>query len=420
MIMNTTKSLPFTTEQLERIVQIYPTPFYLYDERGIRASARALLDAFAWSPGFTNYFAVKATPNPRIMAVLADEGCGMDCSSLAELVLSERIGVTGERIMFTSNNTPAAEFQAARRLGAVINLDDGGHLDYLDQHAGLPDLISFRYNPGPLREGNTIIGRPEEAKFGCTREQLFEGYAAARARGVRRFGLHTMLASNELDPAYFIATARMLFGLVVELHAALGIRFEFVNLGGGIGIPYRPEQQPVDLAIVSAGIRAAYEEIIVANGMHPLRLCMECGRLLTGPHGVLVTRVRHIKQTYRRYAGVDASMADLMRPGMYSAYHHISVPGKEHEPHATSYDVVGSLCENNDKFAVERVLPELATGDVLVIHDAGAHGRAMGFNYNGKLRPAELLLRANGAVQQIRRAETLDDYFATLGIGEAG
>jgi diaminopimelate decarboxylase len=420
MIMNTTKSLPFTTEQLERIVQIYPTPFYLYDERGIRASARALLDAFAWSPGFTNYFAVKATPNPRIMAVLADEGCGMDCSSLAELVLSEHIGVTGERIMFTSNNTPAAEFQAARRLGAVINLDDVGHLDYLDQHAGLPDLISFRYNPGPLREGNTIIGRPEEAKFGCTREQLFEGYAAARARGVRRFGLHTMLASNELDPAYFIATARMLFGLVVELHAALGIRFEFVNLGGGIGIPYRPEQQPVDLAIVSAGIRAAYEEIIVANGIHPLRLCMECGRLLTGPHGVLVTRVRHIKQTYRRYAGVDASMADLMRPGMYGAYHHISVPGKEHEPHATSYDVVGSLCENNDKFAVERVLPELATGDVLVIHDAGAHGRAMGFNYNGKLRPAELLLRANGAVQQIRRAETLDDYFATLGIGEAG
>jgi diaminopimelate decarboxylase len=420
MIMNTTKSLPFTTEQLERIVQIYPTPFYLYDERGIRASARALLDAFAWSPGFTNYFAVKATPNPRIMAVLADEGCGMDCSSLAELVLSERIGVIGERIMFTSNNTPAAEFQAARRLGAVINLDDVGHLDYLDQHAGLPDLISFRYNPGPLREGNTIIGRPEEAKFGCTREQLFEGYAAARARGVRRFGLHTMLASNELDPAYFIATARMLFGLVVELHAALGICFEFVNLGGGIGIPYRPEQQPVDLAIVSAGIRAAYEEIIVANGIHPLRLCMECGRLLTGPHGVLVTRVRHIKQTYRRYAGVDASMADLMRPGMYGAYHHISVPGKEHEPHATSYDVVGSLCENNDKFAVERVLPELATGDVLVIHDAGAHGRAMGFNYNGKLRPAELLLRANGAVQQIRRAETLDDYFATLGIGEAG
>ncbi|HEU5013426.1 MAG TPA: diaminopimelate decarboxylase [Roseiflexaceae bacterium] len=418
--MNTTKSLPFTTEQLERIVQIYPTPFYLYDERGIRARARALLDAFAWSPGFTNYFAVKATPNPRIMAVLADEGCGMDCSSLAELVLSEHIGVTGERIMFTSNNTPAAEFQAARRLGAVINLDGVGHLDYLDQHAGLPDLISFRYNPGPLREGNTIIGRPEEAKFGCTREQLFEGYAAARARGVRRFGLHTMLASNELDPAYFIATARMLFGLVVELHAALGICFEFVNLGGGIGIPYRPEQQPVDLAIVSAGIRAAYEEIIVANGIHPLRLCMECGRLLTGPHGVLVTRVRHIKQTYRRYAGVDASMADLMRPGMYGAYHHISVPGKEHEPHATSYDVVGSLCENNDKFAVERVLPELATGDVLVIHDAGAHGRAMGFNYNGKLRPAELLLRANGAVQQIRRAETLDDYFATLGIGEAG
>ena len=414
----TIQSLSFAI-QIQRIAQTYPTPFYLYDEHGIRRSARALLDAFVWSPGFTNYFAVKATPNPHIMAVLADEGCGMDCSSLAELVLSERVGVTGERIMFTSNNTPAIEFQHARRLGAVINLDDVGHLDYLEAHAGLPDLLSFRYNPGPLREGNAIIGRPEEAKFGCTRGQLFKGYVAARECGVRRFGLHTMLASNELDPAYFIATARMLFELVVELHAALGIRFEFVNLGGGIGIPYRPDQQPVDLAAVSAGIRAAYQELIVANGLHPLRLCMECGRLLTGPHGVLVTRVRHLKQTYRRYAGVDASMADLMRPGMYGAYHHISVSGKEQEPRTTTYDVVGSLCENNDKFAVARPLPALAVGDVLVIHNAGAHGRAMGFNYNGKLRPAELLLRANGDVQLIRRAETLDDYFATLDVGSA-
>jgi len=408
------KPLPFAAADLRAALAAHPTPFYLYDERGIRAGARALNRAFAWAPGFREYFAVKATPNPHIMALLAAEGCGMDCSSLAELTLAERIGMAGEEIMFTSNNTPAEEFQAARRLGAIINLDDVGHLAYLERHAGLPELICFRYNPGPLREGNAIIGRPEESKFGCTREQLFEGFAMARARGVRRFGLHAMVASNELDPQYFVATARMLFELAAALRREIGVRVEFVNLGGGIGIPYRPEQRPVDLQLVSEGIHQAYVELIEPAGLAPLRLMLECGRLMTGPHAVLVTRVRHVKRTYRQFAGVDATMADLMRPGMYGAYHHISVLGKEHLPADQVYDVTGSLCENNDKFAVQRALPELEPGDVLLIHDAGAHGRAMGFNYNGRLRCAELLLREDGSLKLIRRAETLDDYFATL------
>jgi diaminopimelate decarboxylase len=405
---------PFAAAQVRAALAAHPTPFYLYDERGIRAGARALSSAFAWAPEFREYFAVKATPTPRIMALLADEGCGMDCSSLAELLLAERIGLSGERVMLTSNNTPAEEYRAARRLGAILNLDDPGHLSYVEQNTGLPELICFRYNPGPLRKGNAIIGRPEESKFGATREQIVAGFTEARARGARRFGLHTMIASNELDPAYFVATARMLFELAAALHAEAGIRLEFVNLGGGIGIPYRPEQRPVDLVAISAGVRAAYDELIAPAGLAPLKIFMECGRLMTGPHGVLVTRVRHLKHTYRRFAGVDATMADLMRPGMYGAYHHVSVLGKEHLPHDQPYDVTGSLCENNDKLAVQRPLPELAVGDVLLVHDAGAHGRAMGFNYNGKLRCAELLLREDGRLELIRRAETLEDYFATL------
>lgn len=407
------KQLPFTAAQLQAIAEQYPTPFYLYDAGGIRKAARTLNQAFAWAAGFTEYFAVKATPNPHIMAILAAEGCGMDCSSLPELLLAERIGLFGERIMFSSNNTPAGEYQEARRLMALINLDDRSHLEYLEQHAGLPETICFRYNPGNAREGNTIIGRPAEAKFGCTREQLFEGYAAARARGVQRYGLHTMIASNELDPAYFIATAVMLFTLAAEISAALGITFDFINLGGGIGIPYRPEQQPVDLERVSAGIRQAYTEILEPAGLHP-RIVLECGRLISGPHGFLVTQVRHLKQTYKQFVGVDATMANLMRPALYGAYHHISVPAKEQLPNQHCYDVTGSLCENNDKFAIDRMLPALEVGDLLVIHDAGAHGHAMGFNYNGKLRSAELLLEEDGSVRQIRRAETIDDYFATL------
>jgi diaminopimelate decarboxylase len=410
----TTKPLPCSAERIAALCNEYPTPFYLYDAEGIRASLRALQQAFSWAPSFKEYFAVKATPNPSILALLRAEGSGADASSLAELRLAERVGMRGDEIMFTSNDTPANEFQVARELGAIINLDDITHLPFLAQHAGLPDTLCFRYNPGPRRTGNAIIGNPVEAKYGLTYEQLFEAYAAAKQQGVQRFGLHTMVASNELEPRYFVETASMLFRLVVELQQRIGVRCAFVNLGGGIGIPYRPEQTPVDLAAVSAGIRECYEREIVANGLHPLAIHMECGRLITGPHGFLISRVRHIKRTYKTFVGLDACMADLMRPALYGAYHHITVLGKSAQPSDALYDVTGSLCENNDKFAIDRPLPEVAVGDILVIHDAGAHGHAMGFNYNGKLRSAELLLEADGSVRMIRRAETLDDYFATL------
>jgi len=410
----TTKPLPFSQEQIAAIAARHPTPFYIYDEAGIRASARALRAAFGWADGFQEYFAVKATPNPFILKLLAGEGLGADCSSLPELLLAERAGLSGAAIMFSSNDTPADEFRQARALGAIVNLDDLSHLDYLAAHAGLPDLLSFRYNPGPLRAGNPIIGHPEQAKFGLTRDQLPVAYRAALARGVRRFGLHAMVASNELDPRYFVETAVMLFDLVGELSAQTGAVFELVNLGGGIGIPYRPEQRPVDLEVVSAGVEAAYRERIVARGLPPLRVALECGRVITGPHGYLVSAVRHIKRTYKQFVGMDACMANLMRPGMYGAYHHITVLGKERAPSAGLCDVTGSLCENNDKFAIDRPLPPVEVGDLLVFHDAGAHGHAMGFNYNGKLRSAELLLRPGGEVALIRRAETVDDYFATL------
>ncbi len=412
--MTDTKPLPFTKEQIEAIAARYPTPFYLYDERAIRANARALRQAFAWAAGFREYFAVKATPNPFILKILQAEGFGADCSSLPELLLAERAGIVGDSIMFTSNDTPAGEFCKARELGAIINLDDLSHLAFLETHAGLPDLLSFRYNPGPLRAGNPIIGHPEEAKFGLTRDQLFEAYRLALGKGVRRFGLHAMVASNELEAHYFVETAVMLFDLVAEIAEQIGARFEFVNLGGGIGIPYRPEQRPVDLQLVSEGIRAAYNAKIAARGLAPLKLALECGRLITGPYGYLISSVRHIKRTYKQFVGMDACMANLMRPALYGAYHHITVLGKERLPGASLYDVTGSLCENNDKFAVDRRLPPLEAGDLLVFHDAGAHGHAMGFNYNGKLRSAELLLRENGEVQMIRRAETVEDYFATL------
>ena len=408
------KTVPLGRAQVEDLARRFPTPFHLYDEKAIRENARRLLAAFDWAPAFREYFAVKACPNPHILKLLSREGFGADCSSLPELLLAEKCGITGERIMFTSNDTPAEEYRKARALGAVINLDDITHIPFLAAHAGLPELLCFRYNPGPLREGNAIIGKPEEAKYGFTRAQLLEGYQVVRGLGVKRFGLHTMVASNELNPQYFVDTARMLFGLAVEIQQAMGIRLEFVNLGGGIGIPYRPEEEAVDLAAVSRGIRAAYDEMIRPHGLHPLRLYMEMGRLITGPYGYLVTRVLHLKDTYRKYAGVDACMSSLMRPGMYGAYHHITVLGKEDRPKNTLYDVTGSLCENNDKFAIQRPLPEVERGDLLVIHDTGAHGHAMGFNYNGKLRPAELLLRPDGSVTQIRRAETVEDYFATL------
>jgi len=413
-MMMGTKVLPFDEAMIRAIMQETPTPFYVYDERAIRANARALNKAFAWNPGFREYFAVKATPNPYIMKVLKAEGFGADCSSGAELTLARKVGLQGDAIMFTSNDTPASEYKLARELGAIINLDDISHIDYLDRHVGLPERVCFRYNPGKLREGNAIIGHPEEAKYGFTREQLFAGYQTLRDRGVKRFGLHTMVASNELNGDYFVETARMLFELVGELHAELGITFEFVNLGGGIGIPYRPEQQPVELEAVGKGIRDCYETMIVQQGLAPIKLALECGRMVTGPYGYLVASVRHLKHTYKDYVGLDACMADLMRPGMYGAYHHITVLGKENAACDHCYDVTGSLCENNDKFAIDRMLPAMEPGDLVVIHDAGAHGHAMGFNYNGKLRPAELLMRTDGSIARIRRKETEADLFATL------
>ncbi len=408
------KELPCTREELEQITETFPTPFHLYDEKGIRDYARRFKAAFSWNPGFVEYYAIKAAPNPYLMKILRQEGFGIDCSSLAELELAERLGMRGDEIMFTSNDTPATEFIKARELGAIINLDDITHIDFLEKHAGMPETICFRYNPGSLKEGNLIIGHPEEAKYGLTREQIFEAFRIAREKGVQRFGIHTMVASNELDPDYFVETAEILFRLIHEIHVKLGIHIEFANLGGGIGIPYRPDQEPVDLERMSLGIRKKYEEIIVANHHEPLRLNFESGRAITGPFGFLVSRVLHVKDTYRKFAGLDACMVNLMRPALYGAYHHVTIVGKETGYPLSRYDVTGSLCENNDKFAIDRLLPEIHPGDLVVIHDTGAHGHAMGFNYNGKLKSAELLLRENREVVMIRRAETLDDYFATL------
>lgn len=411
----TDKTLPFTKPQLEAIAAQVPTPFHLYDEPAMKQNARKFNQAFSWvSGGFKNYFAVKALPNPYVLASLKAEGMGADCSSLGELLLCEAVGITGESIVFTSNDTPAKEYQKAAELGAIINLDDITHIDYLEKALGkLPEMLCFRYNPGPLREGNALIGKPEEAKYGFTRDQLFEGYAKLISKGVKRFGLHTMVASNELDPEYFIETAKMVFTLAVEIHQKLGIRFDFINLGGGVGIAYKPTQTPVDLAYVGSQIHEAYESILVSAGLAPVRIAMECGRVVTGPYGYLVTRVLHKKHIYKNYVGLDACMANLMRPGMYGSYHHISVPGKENAQKRI-YDVTGSLCENNDKFAIDREIPDPEAGDLLVIHDTGAHGHAMGFNYNAKLRSAEVLWKGPSQFQLIRRAETYADLFATL------
>lgn len=412
--MTHSKPLPFDEATIRKIAEKYPTPFYLYDEKGIRETCRQLNAAFSWSEGFRNYYAVKALPNPHILEIVKSEGLGGDCSSIAELMLCKAVGLVGEEIMFTSNNTPVHEYQAAKEIGAVLNLDDISHIDFISDQIGLPELVSFRFNPGTARTGNVIIGKPEEAKYGFTEQQLFEGYQMLKEKGVKRFGLHTMVASNELDGSFFVETARMLFDMALRIHKELDVRIEFVNLGGGIGIPYRPEDSPVDLQQVGDQIHALYDEMIVPAGLHPLKVVLENGRMITGPHGYLVTKCIHHKHIYRDYVGVDASMANLMRPGMYGAYHHITVLGKENCQNDRVVDVVGSLCENNDKFAVHRALPEVVRGDLLVIHDAGAHGHAMGFQYNGKLRSAELLLKENGDVQLIRRAETYDDYFATL------
>ena len=414
------KKVPFTKEKIESVISKYPTPFHIYDEAAIIENARRMKSAFSWAPGFKNYFAVKAAPNPHLLAILKKEGFGADASSLAELILAEKTGITGEGIMFSSNDTPAEEFVKARELGAIINLDDITHIDYLEKCEGLPELLSFRYNPGSAKGGNVIIGTPEEAKYGLTREQILKAYGIVKAKGVKRFGLHTMVASNELDPEYFIETARILFDLAVEVKKVHDINIEFVDLGGGIGIPYKPEQNAVDLNRVSSGIKDLYEKLIEANGLAPMKIYLECGRVITGPYGYLVAKAIHRKETYRSYVGLDACMANLMRPALYGAYHHITVMGKENAHCDHIYDVTGSLCENNDKFAIQRSLPEIVPGDIIVIHDAGAHGHAMGFNYNGKLRSAELLLRADGSVKMIRRAETLDDLFSTLDFSDLG
>ena len=409
-------NFPLSHGRLLELAKKFPTPFYLYDEKAIRDNMADFTKAFSIFPKFTEHFAVKAMPNPYMLKVLADCGCGGDCSSLPELMLCQMSGITGERVIFTSNETPAEEFQLAYKQGNIINLDDITHIEFLrDALDGkFPELICFRYNPGPLKEGNAIIGKPEEAKYGLTREQIFEAYKKSRDFGAKRFGLHTMVASNELNPDYFVDTAKMLFELAVELKEKLGIKIEFLDLGGGIGIPYKPGQKKVDLFEVAKKIRALYDSMIVPAGLDGLEIKWECGRPITGPYGWLVTKAIHKKDTYRKYIGVDACMADLMRPGMYGAYHEVTVSGKEAAPKTEVYDVVGSLCENCDKFAVQRPLPKIENGDLVIIHDAGAHGRAMGFNYNGKLRAGEILMRCDGSFKEIRRRETVQDLFATL------
>ncbi len=412
--MNT---FPLTHQQLVELTKQYPTPFYIYDEQGIRDNMKYFTKAFSIFPQFREYFAVKALPNPYILRILESEGCGADCSSLPELMLSEMSHIDKKRVMFTSNETPAKEYKYAYKNGNIINLDDISHIPYLKEALGgkLPDTLCFRYNPGPLKQGgNAIIGKPEEAKYGLTHDQMLEAYTICKKEGVKHFGLHTMVASNELNPDFFVDTAHLVFDLVLEVQQKCGVNIEFVDLGGGIGIPYRPGQKKVDLEYIAVHIRQLYDKMIVPAGLDPLAIYFECGRPITGPYGWLVTKAIHEKNIYRSYIGVDASMADLMRPGMYGAYHEVTVSGKENAPCDRVYDVVGSLCENCDKFAVQRSLPKIDMGDLLIIHDAGAHGRSMGFNYNGKLRAGELLLRSDGSVVQIRRAETIDDYFATL------
>ncbi len=412
---------PFATlAQLEAIAAQYPTPFYLYDEKGIRETARALNAAFAWNPGFRECFAVKATPNPQILKLLREEGCGTDCSSLTELMLSEKCGFSGEEIMFSSNDTPAEEYVLAAKLGATINLDDFTHIDFLKDTLGyIPETISCRYNPGGTfslgesKEGFQVMDNPGDAKYGFTHDQLIEGFQKLKAMGAKEFGIHAFLASNTISNEYYPALAAILFRLAVELKEKTGCEITVVNLSGGVGIPYQPEQSANDIAVIGAGVRKAYEEILVPAGLGNVSIHTELGRFMLGPHGALVTRVLHEKHIYKEYIGVDACAANLMRPAIYGAYHHITVMGKESAPCDHKYDVTGSLCENNDKFAVDRMLPKIDRGDLLFIHDAGAHGHAMGYQYNGRLRSAELLLCEDGSTRLIRRAETPDDYFAT-------
>ncbi len=415
--MRDVEKKPFVTkEQLEEIVKEYPTPFHLYDEKGIRENVKVLKEAFSWNDGYKEYFAVKANPNPFLIDILQEYGCGCDCSSYTELLLSDAIGASGEDIMFSSNATPAKEYELADKLGAIINLDDITHIDFLEQTIGhIPETISCRYNPGGLfKISNDIMDNPGDAKYGMTTEQLFEAFRTLKAKGAKEFGIHAFLASNTVTNEYYPMLAKVLFEIAVKLQEETGAHIKFINLSGGIGIPYRPEQEPNDIRVIGEGVRKVYEEVLVPAGMGDVAIYTELGRFVTGPYGCLVTTAIHEKHTHKEYIGCDACAVNLMRPAMYGAYHHITVMGKEEEPHDHKYDITGSLCENNDKFAIDRMLPEIEVGDLLVIHDTGAHGYSMGYNYNGKLRSAEVLLREDGTTQLIRRAEKPEDYFATL------
>ena len=411
------KKEPFVTlEQLQEITKTYPTPFHLYDEKGIRENAKALKEAFSWNKGYKEYFAVKATPNPFLINILREYGCGCDCSSMTELMLANELGVKGEDIMFSSNDTPAEEFEYAAKIGAIINLDDYTHIDFLEKIIGyIPETISCRFNPGGIFQiSNDIMDNPGDAKYGMTEEQLFDAYRVLQQKGAKRFGIHAFLASNTVTNEYYPMLAKVLFELAVRLKKETGADIRFINLSGGIGIPYRPDQEPNDIRIIGEGVRRVYEEVMVPAGMGDVAIYTELGRFMMGPYGCLVTKAIHEKHTYKEYIGVDACAVNLMRPAMYGAYHHITVMGKENEPCDHIYDVTGSLCENNDKFAIDRPLPKVDKGDLLVIHDTGAHGFAMGYNYNGKLKSAEILLKEDGTAKLIRRAETPKDYFATF------
>ena len=410
------KKIPFVTlDEVKEIVKTYPTPFHIYDEKGIRENARNLKKAFSWNKGFKEYFAVKATPNPYILNLLKEEGCGTDCSSLTELMMSEACGITGENIMFSSNVTPAEEYIKARELGAIINLDDITHIDFLKECAGIPEKISCRYNPGGVfKVSNDIMDNPGDAKYGMTKAQMFEAFTRLKELGVKEFGIHSFLVSNTVTNDYYPMLAAELFKLATELKEKCDVHIGFINLSGGVGIPYRPEQEANDIFVIGEGVRKAFEEILVPSGMGDVSIFTELGRFMLAPFGHLVTKAVHEKHIYKEYIGVDACAANLMRPAMYGAYHHITVLGKEDDKADFKYDVTGSLCENNDKFAIDRMLPRIEMGDYLVIHDTGAHGFAMGYNYNGRLRSAELLKTENGEVKLIRRAETPEDYFATL------
>lgn len=407
---------PFVTKaQVDEMIKKYPTPFHLYDEKGIRENARKLYQAFSWNKGFKEFFAVKATPNPTILRILKEEGCGTDCSSLTELMMSDKLGFIGDEIMFSSNDTPAEEFVLAKKLGATINLDDFTHIDFLEKTAGIPEKICCRYNPGgTFSISTTIMDNPGDAKYGMTKDQIIEAYRILKGKGVKRFGMHAFLASNTVTNDYYPVLARTLFEVAVEIKEKTGVKLDFINLSGGVGVPYTPDKEPNDILAIGEGVRKVYEEILVPAGMGDVALYTELGRFMLAPYGHLITTAIHEKHTHKEYIGVDACAVNLMRPAMYGAYHHITVLGKENEPCDHKYDVTGSLCENNDKFAIDRMLPKIDMGDILVIHDTGAHGFAMGYNYNGKLKSAEVLLCEDGSTKLIRRAETPDDYFATL------